>query len=79
MNIIIDQSNYDKKRKMSWFYETYDVLAQKSSELVDIYKKDLTDFATTVTSETGEIIHKVVQNINENEVGSSSSKIRFGI
>jgi len=64
---------------MSWFYETYDVLAQKSSELVDIYKKDLTDFATTVTSETGEIIHKVVQNINENEDGSSSSKIRFGI
>jgi hypothetical protein len=45
---------------MSWFSsfnDVYDTVTQKSGAILDLYAKDLTDFATTVTSETGQIIN----------------------
>jgi hypothetical protein len=45
---------------MSWFSslnDVYDTVTQKSGAILDLYAKDLTDFASTVTSETGQMIN----------------------
>lgn len=46
-------------------FSIWETLTNKSSEIVDIYKKDLTEFATSIGQQTGDLIQNTVTIIEK--------------
>lgn len=46
-------------------FNLWETITTKSSEIVDIYKKDLTEFATSIGQQTGDLIQNTVTIIEK--------------